>query len=94
MPEPSDRAKIALEVLEEAFLTVSGGYLARMRDVAVAEPWAADKIRNLALAQKIAGEAEAHIRAIVANGVIEAEQRAYRQKIEKMSPERRNILGL
>lgn len=94
MPEPSDQAKIALAVLDDAFLTVSGGYLARMRDVAVAEPWASDKIRNLALAQKIAAEVEAHIRSIVANGAIEDAEREYRQKIEKMSPERRRWLGV
>lgn len=94
MPEQAERAKTALEVLDEAFRAVSGGYLARMRDIAVAEPWASDKIRNLALAQKIASEAEAHIRLIVANGVIEDAERDHRRRIEKMSPERRNILGL
>lgn len=80
--------------LRPAFDAVTALYADRLRDVAVKEPWAADKLRALALAQKVAEAVQGHIEAKVTGGdVAEGELKRLR-KIESMSPERRRILGL
>jgi hypothetical protein len=88
------KAQEALLVLDEAFDAVISDYRERLCAVAVAEPWAADKLRALALAQKIAEGARAHIEAMVAQGTVGKHAVENLRKIEAMSPQRRRILGL
>ncbi|MBO9624161.1 MAG: hypothetical protein J7500_15745 [Sphingomonas sp.] len=92
--EAGRRAKAALAVLDDAFDAVSEGYLTRLRQIAVAEPWAADKLRSLALAQQIAEGVRNHIKAIAAGANVGEAELEYRRKIERMSPERRRALGI
>lgn len=89
-----DRAKIAYEELGASFDAVLGGYLTRLSDVAAAEPWAADKLRSLALAQRIGLEVKAHMLSLMAGTPIAQAEIQHRRKIEAMSPERRQILGI
>lgn len=89
-----ERAKIAGEVLGEAFDAVTAGYMARLKEVASTEPWAVDKLRSLALAQQIAESVRAHIAAVAAGANIAEAELRHRRKIERMTPERRRILGL
>lgn len=92
--EASDAAKAALTHLGPAFDAVEAIYAERLREVAVKEPWAADKLRALALAQKISEAVRGHIEAIMLGGEVADKQLDRVRKIEKMSPERRRILGL
>lgn len=82
------------EHLRPAFEAVEGLYMARLQDVAVKEPWAADKLRALALALKISQAARAQIEAKVKGGDLADDQLKRLRKIEAMSPERRRVLGL
>lgn len=59
--ESAERA--LAEHLRPAFDAVTALYADRLKDVAVKEPWAADKLRALALAQKIAEAVQGHIEA-------------------------------
>lgn len=92
--ERADQAKMALDHLRPAFEAVEALYAARLRDVAVMEPWAADKLRALALAQKISEAVRGQIEAIVLGGEVAEQQIGRVKKIEAMSPERRRILGI
>lgn len=89
-----ERAQAALSVLYEAFEAVISDYHERLCQVAVKEPWANDKLRALALAQKIAEGVRLHIEAMVAEGTVGAHAVEHLKRIEKMSPQRRRILGL
>lgn len=92
--EKAEAARGALAHLRSAFEQVEALYAERLKAVAVAEPWAADKLRNLALAQKIAEAVREQIEAIVAGGEVAEQQMDRVRRIEKMTPERRRILGL
>lgn len=92
--ERADKAEQALAHLRPAFEQVEALYAERLREVAVKEPWAADKLRALALAQKISEAVREQIEGIVAGGEVVEQQVARAKRIEKMSPERRRILGL
>jgi len=88
------RAEDALKVLDDAFAVVTAEYMARLTEIAAKEPWEGRKITNLAMAAKIAGEVRGTILAVVADGKVADEAIARRRKIERMSPERRRVLGL
>lgn len=89
-----ERAKIAMEVLDDAFSTVSASYMERLIAVASSEPWAADKLRALAQAQRVADEVRQHITALVGGMSIAEAEMAHTRKIQAMSPERRKVLGI
>ena len=91
----ADSAERALEEhLRPAFDAVTDLYAQRLKDVAVQEPWAADKLRALALAQQIAEAVRGQIEAKVTGGDVAEHEMKRLRKIESMSPERRRILGL
>jgi|GEM_PF-3482640 len=91
----ADSAEKALaEHLRPAFEAVTDLYAQRLKDVAVKEPWAADKLRALALAQQIAEAVQGQIEAKVTGGDLAEHQLKRMRKIESMSPERRWRLGL
>src|SRR5688572_29624773 len=87
-------AEEALKVLGPAFDAVVTVYMQRITEIASKEPWEGRKITNLAMAAKIAGEVRGMIQAVVADGDVAKATLDRRQKIEKMSPERRKVLGL
>ncbi len=89
-----ERSKIALTELESTFAAVSSSYMARLTEIAAMEPWAADKLRSMALAKKIVDEVHQHMVAIAGGMAIAEADMQYRRKIEAMSPERRKILGI
>lgn len=89
-----ERAKIALSELEAAFSAVSVGYINRLSEIASLEPWAADKLRAVALAKKIADEVYQHLVSVAGGMAIADAELKHRRKIEAMSPERRQILGI
>lgn len=87
-------AKQAMTQLSPAFDAVEATYTTRLAEIAASEPWAVDKIRSLALALKVSQSVRAHIAAIVGGGDIAETNEAHRRKIEKLTPERRRILGI
>lgn len=89
-----ERAKIAMDVLGEAFATVNASYMDRLIAVASSEPWAADKLRALAQAQRVADEVRRHIASLAAGMSIAEAEMAHTRKIQAMSPERRKVLGI
>ena len=93
IPDPQATAN-AMKVLAPAFDVVEAGYTRRLTDIATTEPWATDKIKALAFALKVSQGVRSHIAAVIAGGDIEAANEAYTRQIEKLSPERRRILGL
>ncbi len=92
--QAQDAERALSEHLRPAFERVEAVYTERLKQVAVAEPWAADKLRNLALALKISEAARLQIEELVAGGNVAESEMTRIAKIEKMSPERRRILGL
>lgn len=93
--EEAEAAKAALvRFLRPAFKKVQAGYLKRLQDVATSEPWAGDKIRNLALVQALAEQVQAHIETQALGLVVADHSLEHIRKIEKLSPERRRILGI
>lgn len=93
IPDPQATAN-AMKVLAPAFDAVDAVYLQQLAHVAATEPWATDKIKALAFALKVSQGVRSHIAAVIAGGDIEAANEAYTRQIEKLSPERRRILGL
>ena len=90
----ADGAERALvDHLRPAFEAVTDLYAQRLKDVAVQEPWAADKLRALALAQQIAEAVRGQIEAKVTGGDVAENELRRLRKIESMSPERRKVLG-
>lgn len=87
-------AKQAMAHLGPAFDAVEASYTSRLTEIATAEPWAVHKIRALAMALKVSQGVRSHIAAIIGGGDIAETHEAHRRKIEKLSPERRRILGL
>jgi hypothetical protein len=92
--EAAQGAKQAMAHLSPAFDAVEATYSARLTEIATSEPWAVDKIRSLAMALKVSQGVRAHIAAIIGGGDIAETNETHRRKIEKLSPERRRILGL
>lgn len=93
--QKAQEAKQALDgPIGGSFDVVTEIYRDRLAAIAAAEPWAVDKIRSLALALKIAGEVRNHIAAVAAGGDVAQAAIDHAKKIEKLSPERRKILGL
>jgi hypothetical protein len=93
--DAAERTKNALsEHLSPAFSHVETVYQERLAHIAATEPWAVDKIRSLALALMVSREVRGYLEAIVANGGVAKAQIEHTRKIERMSPERRKILGI
>jgi ABC-type taurine transport system ATPase subunit len=92
---PSERidrgaqAESALKLLDEAFDAVEAAYMARQREIARSEPWAAQKMSNLAVAANIAEDVRNAIRAIVKDGEVATAELVRTHKIEQMSPTQR-----
>jgi len=84
----------AMQVLGPAFDEVDAAYLRQLAHVASVEPWATDKIKALSRAMEVSKGVRAHIAAIIAGGNIAEANEKYTRQIEKLSPERRRILGL
>lgn len=82
------------EHLRPAFESVAHLYNERLKQVAVQEPWAADKLRALALAQQITEAVRGQIEAKITGGDVAEDQLKKLRKIEGMSPERKRILGI
>lgn len=93
IPDPQATAN-AMKVLAPAFDAIEAGYTRRLTDIATQEPWATDKIKALAFALKVSQGVRSHIAAVIAGGDIAEVQEKYTRQIEKLSPERRRILGL
>ena len=87
-------AKAELALVGEIMDSMEAGYTARMRDVAFAEPWASQKISNLAVALKVVVEVRHQLEMAVANGTAAESELIKYRNIEAMSPERRRILGI
>lgn len=97
LSERLDRAhasEAALRELDAAFNEVIATYMKRMTQIAATEPWEARKITNLALAAKIAEEVRSFIQASASDAPAAQSEMQRLRNIEKMSPERRKILGI
>ena len=97
LSERIDRANAsaaALNELDGAFDEVIATYMKRMTQIAASEPWEAQKITSLALAAKIAEEVRSFIRAAASDAPAAQSEMQRLRTIEKMSPERRKVLGL
>lgn len=95
MTSPSERidrarqAEIALKQLDPAFDAVIAAYMARQREIARSEPWAAQKMSNLAVAANIADDVRNALKAIVQDGEIATAEMVRTHRIEQMSPTQR-----
>lgn len=85
----ADRIEAALKELDEAFDAVGAAYMARQRQIAREEPWAAQKMSNLAVAANIADDVRGALRALVEDGKMASAELARVHKIEQMSPTQR-----
>lgn len=89
------RAKSAMsEFLAPAFDTVADAYMQRMADIAVAEPWAADKITKLAMASRVVREVRTQIEALIIAGDLAKAEKAHADKIAAIPIERRKLMGI
>lgn len=79
----------ALKLLDEAFDAVVAAYMARQREIARSEPWAGQKMANLAVAANIADDVRAALHAIAKDGDIARAEMVRTRKIEDMSPTQR-----
>ena len=94
----ADRGRRANHALEEfldpAFDVVRTEYADRLKHLCATEPWAANKIAAMANATRVVEEVRKQIAYLVIDGK-EAGNAIERVKtIERMSPERRKILGI
>lgn len=97
LSERIDRANVSASALNElgaAFDEVIATYMKRMTQIAASEPWEGRKITNLAIAAKIAEEVRNTIAAVAADGPLAHDEMRRLRNIERMSPERRKVLGL
>lgn len=86
------QAERAMEqFLAPAFEEVAQAYTQRLSEVAAAEPWAADKIVKLALANRVLKEVRAQIEHLIANGKLEQDAKRTADKIAAIPIERRRI---
>lgn len=89
------RAKSARdEFYGPAFDTVNEVYLARLAEIAVAEPWATDKITKLAMAARVLKEVRAQVESIITAGEMAKATKAQADKIAAIPIEKRRIMGL
>ena len=89
------RAQMAMdEFFAPAFDAVVSTYTARLEQIATAEPWAADKIVKLALANRVAKEVRAQIEAVIHEGKVADADKARSQKIEQIPLAKRKFMGL
>jgi len=93
IPDPQAAAN-AMKVLAPAFDEVDAAYLQQLAQVAATEPWSTDKIKALSRAMEVSKGVRAHIAAVIAGGNIAEAHDKHTRQIEKLSPERRRILGL
>lgn len=83
------QAESALKLLDEAFDAVVTAYMARQREIARSEPWAAQKLSSLAVAANIADDVRGALKAIVKDGEIATAEMVRTHRIEQMSPTQR-----
>ena len=83
------RVEEALKELDPAFDAVVAAYMARQREIARSEPWAAQKMSNLAVAANIADDVRAALHAIVKDGEMATAEMVRTRRIEEMSPTQR-----
>lgn len=84
------QAEAALDqFLAPAIDVLMASYSVRLQEIAVAEPWATDKIRKLATALKIAREVQGQIVGVVKSGDVARDQKRRADEIAGMSDERR-----
>lgn len=89
------RAEAALkEFLSPAFGVAYAEYMARMAEIAAAQPWETAKISKLATAARVVREVEAQIISLVRDGEAARAEMTRQRKIESIPEERRKLLGL
>lgn len=89
------RAQMAMnEFFGPAFDAVTDAYMARLAEIAAAEPWATDKIAKLAIAARVAREVRAQIDAVIMAGAVAKAGREQADKIARIPVERRRLMGL
>lgn len=98
MTEAEIRGQNARRAMEEflapAFDAVISTYMARLADIAAAEPWETGKIAKLAMAARVTKEVRTQIEAIVAAGDVARADRAHAEKIANIPDAKRRLLGL
>lgn len=91
----AERAQAALdEFINPAFDIAAAGYMARLSEVVSAEPWATDKVKALMTAARVLKEVRGQVASLVQDGEVAAREVIRADKIEKISPAKRRILGL
>lgn len=90
----ANRAEAALKELDPVFEAIIDTYMRRQREIARSEPWAAQKMSNLAVAANIAEDVRNAIRSMVTDGDIAREELKRSRHIEEMSPERRRYADM
>lgn len=72
--------------LRDILATIGRTYIDRMSDV---EPWEADKLSKLAMANKIVGQLDNVVREIIASGQVAEHSKAHTKKIESLPAAKR-----
>jgi hypothetical protein len=97
-PDPivlGQQAERAMEqFLAPAFDAVAAAYTDRLSEIASSEPWAADKIVKLALANRVLREVRNQIDALIAAGDVARAGKAQAEKIAAIPIERRRLMGM
>lgn len=91
----ADRASAALaEFIDPAFDIAAAAYLSRVSDIVASEPWATEKVKALMTAARVLAEVRNQVASLVADGEVAAKEIIRVDRIEKISPAKRRILGL
>ena len=89
------RAKRAMEeFIDPALAVLKEEYGARMIELASRTPWEAGKITALANALRIAEEVENQVKALIYDGEHAKAGKVRADRIEKLTPARRRLLGI
>lgn len=92
--ERGRRARLVMdEFLAPAFEQVQQAYSARLKEICANRPWDAGPISALANASRIVEEVEKQIVAIVLAGEAASKEIIRVEKVEKLTPAKRRLLG-
>lgn len=93
--ERARRADMAIdEFMGPAFEFARAAYMERLAQIAAVEPWATNKITNLAIAARVLDEVKGQIVAVIRDGDVAKSEMIRAEQIERIPHAKRKILGL
>lgn len=88
------QAKHAMdEFISPAMEALRAEYLEALSRLAVSEPWSANKLVKLAIAQRVINAVEQHIKTLIMDGEIAAKEKSRADEIAKLPEAKRRWLN-